>query len=111
MDQQIWLMVGMALVTFAIRYPTLALLSRISLPAMMIRALRYVPPAVLTAIIVTGVTMPNGVLEISLNNAYLIAGIITGVIAWRSKNLLLTIIFGMLFFWGYLLLLGALGMR
>ena len=44
---------GMALVTFMIRYPVLAFLGKIPLPEPLFRALKYVPPAVLTAIVST----------------------------------------------------------
>lgn len=40
-----WLMIiGMALVTFAVRYPLLVLVGRIKLSPTVVRALRYVPP-------------------------------------------------------------------
>jgi branched-subunit amino acid transport protein len=94
-----WIMIiGMALVTFAVRYPVLALVGKIPLPDRVFRALRYVPPAVLTAIIVPAMVMPSGTVDVSPANNYLVAGIISAVIAWRSKNLLLTIVLGMAVF-------------
>ena len=103
------LIAGMALVTFGVRYPVLALVGRLQLPEMVLRALKYVPPAVLTAIIVPMITLKDGVFDIRLGNSYLVAGIIAALIAWRTKNLLLTIVLGMAALWGYRLLLGALG--
>jgi branched-subunit amino acid transport protein len=101
---------GMALVTFAVRYPVLALVGKISLPDSLLRALRYVPPAVLTAIIVPAMVFtPDGSLDLRLTNTYLVAGIISAIIAWRSKNLLLTIILGMCTMWLLQWLMGALG--
>ncbi|MEW5958423.1 MAG: AzlD domain-containing protein, partial [Chloroflexota bacterium] len=49
---ELYLIGGMALVTFAIRYSMFALAGRVEFPARLRRALHYVPPAVLTAIIV-----------------------------------------------------------
>jgi branched-subunit amino acid transport protein len=93
---------GMALVTFAIRYPVLALLGRINLPAPLFRALRFVPPAVLTAIIVPNIFFTSdGSLDLRAANPHLIAGLVAVLIAWRTKNLLLTIILGMLALWGW----------
>lgn len=89
------LVAGMAAVTFGVRYPVLVLVGRIPLPASVFRALRYVPPAVLTAIIVPAVLMPEGTVDVSPTNAYLVAGIASALVAWRSKSLLLTIIIGM----------------
>lgn len=103
------LIAGMALVTFGVRYPVLALVGRLQLPEMVLKALRYVPSAVLTAIIVPMITLKDGVFDLRLGNSYLVAGIIAALIAWRTKNLLLTIVLGMAALWGYRLLLGALG--
>lgn len=91
------LVLGMAAATFGVRYPVLVLVGKIPPPESVFRALRYVPPAVLTAIIVPAVLMPNpeGTLELSLTNAYLVAGLVSVVVAWRTKSLLLTIIIGM----------------
>ena len=56
-----WLLVAsMALVTFLIRYLLLALSGRIQLSPTLVRALGYVPPVVLTAIVVPAVVMPDG---------------------------------------------------
>jgi branched-subunit amino acid transport protein len=92
------LILGMMLVTFGVRYPVLALIGRLQLPPFVIRALRFVPVAVLTAIVMPVMMMPQGQLALTPDNAYLIAGIAAIVIAWRSKNLLLTIVLGMALF-------------
>jgi branched-subunit amino acid transport protein len=89
------LIAGMAIVTFLIRYPILAIVGRVQLPGRVFRALRFVPPAVLTAIIIPEMFVRDGNLAVSLNNPYLIGGLISAGVAWRSKNLLLTIILGM----------------
>ena len=99
---------GMALVTFLIRYPTMVLVGKIPLPDRVFRALRYVPPAVLAAIIVPSVLMPDGqTVFISLTNSYLVAGILAVLISWRSKNLLLTIVLGMAVFLLLRMLIGS----
>jgi branched-subunit amino acid transport protein len=97
-----WLLVaGMALVTFAVRWPVLTLVGRIPLPAPVLDALKFIPPAVLTAIIVPAVLMPGGTLDLRLSNAYLVAGAASALIAWRTRNLLLTIVLGMAIFLGW----------
>ncbi len=95
----------MTLVTFTIRYPILALVGRINLPDSIFRILRYVPVAVLTAIIAPAMLMPSGSLDIDLHNAYLIGGLVAiGVAAWK-KRLLLTISVGMLAFFAWRVML------
>lgn len=98
---ELLLVAGMAAVTFLVRYPVLVLVGKIPLPEPVFRALRYVPPAVLTAIIVPAVLMPEGTVDISPANAYLAAGIASALVAWRTKNLVLTIVIGMavMFVW------------
>ena len=81
------MILGMAAVTFAVRYPVLVLVGKIPLPDRVFRAMRYVPPAVLAAIIVPAVLFPNGEsIDISLTNSYLVAGIVSALIAWRTKT-------------------------
>ncbi|MDA1330311.1 MAG: AzlD domain-containing protein [Chloroflexi bacterium] len=95
-----WLLIsGMALATFATRYPVLVWLSRTSLPPSVFRALKFVPASVLSAIIFPAVFLPGGELALRLNNAPLFAGLIAVFIAWRSRNLLLTILLGMAALW------------
>jgi branched-subunit amino acid transport protein len=103
---EILLVAGMALVTFAMRYPVLALVRKVNLPSSLLAALKFIPPAVLTAIIVPALLAPNGeTVDFSLSNDYLIAGQLTAFMAWRSKNLLLTLAVGMAALWGWRLLL------
>jgi branched-subunit amino acid transport protein len=105
-DPQIPLIIlGMALVTFGIRYPLLAVLGKVPLPEPILRGLKYVPAAVLTAIIVPATVYKDDKLVISYTNDYLIAAIVSVLVAWRTKNLLLTIIFGMatLLIWRWVL--------
>ena len=97
---EVLLIGGMALVTFAVRYPVLALLGKIPLPKPIFRALRFVPPAVLTAIVLPALLLsPQNQLDVGLTNTHLVAGLIAVLIAWRTRNLLLTILLGMLALW------------
>ncbi len=95
---EVMLILGMTVVTFMVRYPLLVVVGRVQLPDPLFRALRYVPVAVLTAISVPAVLMPNGSIDLSLSNSYLIGGIVATGIAWRTRQLLPTIGGGMLVF-------------
>lgn len=98
---EFWLIFGMAIVTFSIRYPVLAMSGRLKMPPWFLRLLRYVPPTVLTAIVMPTVLMPNDTLWIDHTNARLVGLIAAiGVGFWR-KNLLLTILVGMAVFLGW----------
>jgi branched-subunit amino acid transport protein len=94
------LVFGMMAVTFGVRYPVLALVGRLSLPGIVQRALRYVRPAVLSAIIAPAVFFPDGErLALGLDNPRILASIIAVLVAWRMKNLLMTIVVGMVALW------------
>ena len=105
-QQEVILIVGMMAVTFGVRYPVLAITGRITLPTPVMDALKFIPPAVLTAIIIPAVLMPGGELEIGSTNAYLVAGLVAAVVAWRRKNLLLIIVVGMAVFWVWRVVVG-----
>ncbi len=98
----VWLtIVGMGVVTLAIRLFPILMLNWIDLPPLVRRALRYVPPAVLSAIILPELLRPapDGALDISLANVRLLAGVIAGLVAWRTRNVILTIAVGMAALW------------
>ena len=105
-QQELIIIVGMMAVTFGVRYPVLAITGRITLPGQVLNVLKFIPPAVLTAIIVPAVLMPGGKLEIGYTNEYLIAGIVAAFVAARRRNLLATIIVGMGVFWLWRALFG-----
>ena len=92
------LVVGMMLVTFGVRYPLLALAGRVRIPASLERALAYVPVAVLTAISVPLVLKPSGDWWLAPGNPYLVASVVAILVAAFTRNLLLTIVIGMLIF-------------
>ncbi|MFN8412012.1 MAG: AzlD domain-containing protein [Anaerolineales bacterium] len=92
----IWLiMIIGGLITFGMRFSLIYLFGRFEVPETMRRALHYVPPAVLSAIIVPELFLQDGALSISFTNIRLISGLVAIVVAWYSKNTLLTILVGM----------------
>lgn len=92
---------GMAIVTFLIRYPVLAMSGRFKLSPQFLQALSYVPPVVLTAIVVPAVLMPTGEINLSHTNARLIGAVVAVLVGFWRQNLLLTIVIGMLAFFGW----------
>ncbi len=104
----LWIIIVIAgLLTFAIRLSFIVLLHNVAMPRWFQRALSFVPPAVLSAIILPELVAHGGALDISLGNSRLIAGVLAGLVAWRTKNVLLTIVVGM----AGLVVLQALGVR
>jgi branched-subunit amino acid transport protein len=96
----LWLIIlFMGLVTYAIRLSLIGGLGKAEVPPLARRALRFVPAAVLTAIIVPEVLLPGGEMNFSLGNTRLIAAVLAALIAWRTKNVVLTVAAGMGAFW------------
>jgi len=93
----IWLaMLGMGLITLLLRASFLLLPPSVDLPALMRRALRFVPAAVLTAIYAPELVMQSGVLHAAADNPRIWAGAVAIAVAWRFHQTYLTIVAGML---------------
>jgi len=96
----VWLLLlGMGLVTYAIRLSLIVLSGRVDVPPLVQKALRFVPPAVLSAIIFPELLRPGGTFDLSFGNVRLLAGVLAAGVAWRTKNVLLTIGVGMVALW------------
>jgi branched-subunit amino acid transport protein len=96
----IWLTIIIAgLLTYATRLSFIYLHGKVSMPDTLKRALRFVPPAVFTAIFLPELLVTEGMLNVSLGNGRLIAGLLAIIVAWRTKNVILTIVVGMLTLW------------
>jgi branched-subunit amino acid transport protein len=101
----IWLtLAGMALVTYATRVITLLAL-RDEVAPWLRRWLGYVPVAIFTALILPPLLLQTRAGAPAIGPA-LPGGLAGALVAWRTGNVLLTILAGMATFWG----LRALGM-
>ncbi|HEV3241237.1 MAG TPA: AzlD domain-containing protein [Casimicrobiaceae bacterium] len=104
----IWLLTFVVgAVTYSARLSFIALFARRDMPALLRNALKHVPVAMLTAIVVPAVVfMPPGVLRIDLENAKLIAALVAGAVAWWSRSAMLTIAAGMVVLWSLRYVMG-----
>jgi branched-subunit amino acid transport protein len=96
----LWLIIiGMGVITYTIRLSMIVMSGQVQLSDQLQRALRYVPPAVLSAIILPERVQPGGTLDISLGNERLLAGLIAIVVAWYTQNMIWTVAIGMITLW------------
>ena len=96
----LWLMLlVVGAITYAIRLSGIGLLEHREMPALLLKALRFVPIAVLPAIILPQLFLRNSMLALSIQNPRWIAGILAAIVAWRTRNVLLTIAVGMVALW------------
>ena len=98
----IWLLfIAIGLGTFTLRFLFIYLFGKIEMPNWLSRALRFVPAAALAALVFPALTHPAGQLDLSLSNFRLLAGLGGALVAWRTKNVLLTILVGMVLLWTF----------
>lgn len=93
------LMIAVGLLTFLTRLSFIALLERIQLPPAFQRALRFVPIAVLSAIIAPEIGYLDNRLVLSPQNPRLLAAMVATLVAYYTKNVVWTIVAGMAVFW------------
>jgi branched-subunit amino acid transport protein len=99
-DLTLWgIVLGGMLVTYAQRISFIALVPSDWLPPTLHRGLRFVPPAVLAALITPEILRPDGPLDLSIHNPRFLAGCVAALVAWRFRNAWLTIAAGMLALW------------
>ena len=103
MDREltIWLLIfAVGAITYTARLSFIALFARRDMPPLLAEALKHVPVAMLTAIVVPAVVfMPAGVLRFDLSNPKLIAAFVAGAIAWWTRSAVTTIVVGMVALW------------
>ena len=97
--QLVILIAGLSLGAFATRFAMIAIFGRTRMPIWLDRYLKYVPVAVLTAIALPNILVRDGTYAMHLGNARLFAAILAVVVAWRTRNMLMTIAAGMLCVW------------
>lgn len=80
--------------TFGMRASFLLAARRLAdVPPGVQRLLRQIPPAALASLVVPALVRPEG--DLGLAHAELGAGLVAGLVAWRTRNIALTLVVGM----------------
>ncbi len=80
--------------TFAMRASFLAAASRLAeVPPFAQRLLRQIPPAALASLVAPALLRPGG--ELGIFQPRLAAGLLAAVVAWRTRNVALTLVVGL----------------
>lgn len=87
--------IGVAIATAATRVLPMMFLSTEQLPRPVLRWLSFVPVAVLAALLGPDILMPDGKLQLSWHNLFLLVTVPALFIAWRTQSFFGTIAFGM----------------
>ena len=97
----IWLLIlAVGALTYTARLSFIALFARREMPPLLARALKHVPVAMVTAIVVPAVVFATpGELRLDPGNVKLIAALVAGAVAWWRQSAVLTIAIGMAVLW------------
>lgn len=90
-----WIIVGMAVVTFATRFGSVVLFRQTGMPTWLERWLKHIPTAILTALIMPALILPKGHIDLSVGNPYWIAGLVAVLAAYKTKSIMTTLLLGM----------------
>ena len=89
LTEGVFIIFGMFAVTFGVRFVLFARAHKVVMPIFVERALKFVPVAVLTAIITPMVLIPDNVVNVSLANPWLLGALAAFSIGiWRQQQLL-----------------------
>jgi branched-subunit amino acid transport protein len=91
----LWTMVGMGMVTYLPRVLPLWLFTSRDLPPLVVAWLRYVPVAVLAAMLLPALVMPVEQIDLSFTNLFVWVAVPTFVVAWKTRSLFVSVIVGM----------------
>lgn len=86
---------AMAVATFFTRFASPAMLGGSGISPRLNRFLKYVPTAILTALIAPTLFAPQGFIELSAGNSYLIAGMVAALLAYFRQPPIVTMGGGM----------------
>lgn len=104
----IWaVIIGMALLNFLIRFVPIAAISRVELPAPVLRWLQFIPVAVMGALVANAVVRPGGEWVAPWSNPWLLACAATAVAYRITRSFLGATVIGMVAFVLFRLLLGV----
>jgi branched-subunit amino acid transport protein len=85
--------------TFAIRLSFIEFYGSLRIPPLLRRALLYMPASVLAALVLPAVVYPNRQAAFDWSNPQIPAAILAGLVAWRTKSTLLTLVVGLGALW------------
>lgn len=87
---------GMGVVTYLPRLLPVWLLSSRKLPPLLVAWLRFVPVAVLAAMLLPSLVVSDGQLDFNGSNLFLWAAFPTFVVVWKTRSLFGAVVTGML---------------
>ncbi|MCX7144280.1 MAG: AzlD domain-containing protein [Proteobacteria bacterium] len=92
----VWTLIALlTVISYASRASFILLLSNVTLSRRIQQGLRFVPASVFTALAVPDIFVRSGTIELGLSNPRAAAAMVAALVAWKTRNTLLTILLGM----------------
>lgn len=102
----VWtVIIAAAVGTYLLRLSFVEALADRDIPPRIETALRFVPPAVLAALVLPKLLLVDGSMVVGPDNHRLIAGLAAGAAAFYTEDMFVTVTVGMLVLWGFTFLL------
>jgi branched-subunit amino acid transport protein len=101
----LYLILGMSIVTFIPRFLPMAFLTRWVIPERVKMGLGYIPISILSAIVFP-ILFFNEAGKVEIQPYYLLSAFPVFIFAWKVNSLWLSVILGMLIYWGLGFFLG-----
>jgi branched-subunit amino acid transport protein len=99
-EKATWIVIfGGMIITYLLRSSFLVFFKKENIPFWLVRALRFTPPVVLSALIMQMLVKNGNVIQINFGNPRIIAGIVAIIVAWKFRNAWLTLVIGMCVLW------------
>ncbi len=99
MTDTLWLAIlGMFVATYMVRASFIVFGQKLRFPPAVVQALSHVPVAVLTAIVVPEAIAPGGQPDLSWTNPYLVGTLVAGLVAWKTRRILMAVLVSFIVF-------------
>lgn len=94
MNEVIFIVIGMALVTYLPRMLSTVAFSRVDLPDPLLDWLKFVPVAILSSLLILSILAPDGNIFLSIRNPFILASIPVFIVAFKTENLTISVLCG-----------------
>lgn len=96
MNEVIFIVIGMALVTYFPRMLSTVAFSQVDLPEYLLDWLKLIPVAILSSLLILNVLAPEGTVFLSIRNPFILASIPVFVVAFKTRNLTISVLCGII---------------
>ncbi len=96
MNEIVFIVIGMAVVTYFPRMLSTVTFSKVNLPKYLLDWLKLVPVSVLASLLILNILVPEGTIFLSIENPFILASIPVLIVAFKTKNLTASVLCGII---------------